>query len=88
MRVDKDDLEIAGRLLAGDNWQRALARMLAPYAPPRLNATGRGVDDSLLRKWKRGERNIPEWVGPALAALLRKRAKDAEAFAKRIDLST
>lgn len=54
-------------MLYGDEWQRALARGLGPYHPARAREA---IDDSLIRKWTRGARPIPDWVAAALRTLL------------------
>lgn len=63
------DLATAGRLLSGDEseWKRPLARSLGPLHPdgPRESLDPRGVD-----RWASGAREIPDWVGPAVARLL------------------
>ena len=63
------DLAPAGRLLSGsdEEWKRPLARMLGAMHPdgPRESLDPRGVD-----RWASGAREIPGWVGPAVARLL------------------
>ena len=87
MLLNVEMLTKAGELLGGRTWQAELARELAPYRPD----SNSPIDDSLVRKWKRGERPIPAWVEPALADLLAKRAKrlsemsdEAARLAKRL----
>jgi hypothetical protein len=80
-RLDVDVFAQAGELLVGRDWQRALARMLAPYHPSGTKTNS--LDDSLVRKWKRGDRPIPEWVQPVLAKLLKKRVGELEKMAKK-----
>jgi hypothetical protein len=80
-RLDVDVFAQAGELLVGRDWQRALARILAPYHPSGTKTNS--LDDSLVRKWKRGDRPIPEWVQPALAKLLKKRVGELEKMAKK-----
>lgn len=46
LSVTPDLLELAGRALFGDQWQRALARAL-------------GVGDREMRRWKAGQRSLP-----------------------------
>ena len=75
------DLEAAGRLLSddpGEGWKRPLARALGPCHPdgPRESLDPRGVD-----RWASGAREIPPWVGPALACLLVELAEGLEAEA-------
>jgi hypothetical protein len=72
------DLEAAGRLLSDDpdeGWKRPLARLLGPLHPdgPRESLDPRGVD-----RWHSGAREVPAWVGPALARLLDEHAADLE----------
>jgi hypothetical protein len=83
-----DTLAAAGELLAGAEWQTALARMLGPLHP---QGARESLDVSLVRKWVRQERAIPGWVQPALAKLLAeqpaklaKQARKCEALAKRL----
>lgn len=56
----------SGRLLYGDQWQRALARGLGPLHP---DGERESIDDRLVRRWASGERDVPEWVLPAIARL-------------------
>ncbi len=58
-------LTIAGQAIAGDMWQRALARQLGPLHPQPRDT----LDERLMRRWAAGERDIPDWVGPALDRL-------------------
>ncbi len=60
-------LENAGVLLYGPAWQRALARGLGPFHP---DGPLEHLDDRLVRRWAAGQREIPEWVVPALDRLL------------------
>ncbi|SFU51837.1 MULTISPECIES: hypothetical protein [unclassified Methylobacterium] len=82
--MDPADLEAAGRLLSDDpeGWKRPLARLLGPLHPdgPRESLDPRGVD-----RWHSGAREVPAWVGPALARLLEAHASalEAEAAAAR-----
>lgn len=74
------DLATAGRLLSGDDaeWKRPLARALGALHPdgPRESLDPRGVD-----RWASGAREIPPWVGPAVARLLTDLADGLEAEA-------
>lgn len=74
------DLAAAGRLLSDDpeGWKRPLARSLGPLHPdgPRETLDPRGVD-----RWASGAREIPGWVGPAVARLLVDLAEGLEADA-------
>jgi hypothetical protein len=74
------DLAAAGRLLSGDEheWKRPLARSLGALHPngPRETLDPRGVD-----RWASGAREIPAWVGPAVARLLVDLAEGLEANA-------
>ena len=47
-RLDVDVFAQAGELLVGRDWQRALARILAPYHPSGTKTNS--FDDSLVRK--------------------------------------
>jgi hypothetical protein len=82
MLLNTKILEQAGRLLVGENWQCALARLLAPYRP---DQSASPLDDSLVRKWKRGARPIPEWVQDALSDLLKKRVPELEEMAREAE---
>jgi hypothetical protein len=79
MALDIDTLAHAGRLIAGDNWQTALGRALAPF---RADGVSAPLDDSLMRKWKRGDRPVPAWATPAIAQLLMQRAEELEEQAR------
>lgn len=85
MQMTPELLEQVGMSLFGDNWQRNLARALAPHRKDGGNAAT--LDDSLVRKWKRGERTIPEWVGPALQTLLRERFETITALKAQFDFA-
>lgn len=83
-----DSLAAAGELLAGAEWQTAIARMLGPLHP---QGARESIDVRLVRKWVSQERPIPPWVQPALAKLLAeqpaklaKQARKCEALAKRL----
>ncbi|SMF27233.1 hypothetical protein SAMN06265365_11088 [Tistlia consotensis] len=69
-------VERAGPLLYGSEWQRALARGLGPLHPEGARPS---IDDSLVRKWVRRARPVPDWVSGALMQLLRDRASALEA---------
>lgn len=62
-----DLLRACGHALFGDEWQRALARALGPMHP--MGARD-AIDDSLVRKWSRGARPVPDWVAPVIAGML------------------
>lgn len=62
-----------GPLLRGPDWQRPLARALGPLHP---DGARDAIDDRLVRRWVAGDREIPDWVGPALAILARERAAE------------
>lgn len=60
------DLYAYGAALAGrPQWQAWLARFLGPIHPggPRS-----AIDDSLVRKWSRGARPVPEWAANTIRA--------------------
>ncbi len=52
------DLDRRGRAIYGEDWQSALARRLR-------------VDARTVRRWKAGDRAIPDWVEWALGVLER-----------------
>lgn len=83
-----DTLAAAGQLLAGAEWQTAIARMLGPLHPQRARES---LDVRVVRRWVSQERAIPAWVQPALAKLLAEQpaklaqqARKCEALAKRL----
>lgn len=83
-----DTLAAAGQLLAGPEWQTAIARMLGPLHP---QGARESIDVALVRRWLREERPIPAWVQPAIAELLAqqpaklaRQARKCEALAKRL----
>lgn len=53
-----DELERRGAALYGDEWQSPLARRIR-------------VDARTVRRWKAGEREIPEWLDVLLSLLER-----------------
>ena len=77
--MHRDDLHKAGDLLAGQDWQRPLARLLGPLHP---NGARDSIDDRLVRRWASGERPIPSWVAPVLAGLLLERGQEMLEAAK------
>lgn len=78
--MNPDDLATAGCLLSDDpdGWKRLLARLRGPLHPagPRESLDPRGVD-----RWASGAREIPGWVGPAVARLLTELADGLESDA-------
>ena len=79
-------LTAAGEALHGARWREPLARELCKPGTGRM-----GVSWRLLRYWVDGKRPVPEWVVPALAALLRQEAKtrhrDLKSLADTIESS-
>lgn len=69
-------LASVGRLAHGLAWQRAIAADLGRYHP---NGARDRIDERLVRRWAAGHRPIPDWVGPALAAICRDVAVRARA---------
>lgn len=58
-----EQLEQAGRLLYGDQWQANLARDF-------------NIDSRRIRQWLSCDRSISDWVDSAVVELLTKRQKD------------
>lgn len=58
-----EQLEQAGRLLYGDQWQANLARDF-------------NIDSRRIRQWLSGDRSISGWVDSAVVELLTKKQKD------------
>lgn len=58
-----EQLEQAGRLLYGDQWQANLARDF-------------NIDSRRIRQWLSGDRSISDWVDNAVVELLNKKQKD------------
>lgn len=71
MKLDKDTLCVVGTFLHGSDWRRPLAKDLGPLHPEGSRET---IDPRLPARWATGERDIPAWVGPAIAHLLDERA--------------
>jgi len=65
--MDIEQLEQAGRLLYGDQWQSNLAKSLA-------------IDSRRVRQWVNNDRPISEWVAPELYALMDKNQQDVKRF--------
>ncbi len=69
--MDRDVFEQIGRQLLGGEeagtWHRAMARELGPHHP---SGAREYIDDRLVRRWLARERDIPDWVGPALRTIL------------------
>lgn len=62
----------SGRLLYGDQWQRAIARGLGPLHP---DGERESIDDRLVRRWAAGERDVPDWVLPAVVEIAEARRR-------------
>ena len=75
MKLDIKTLTTVGEYLHGDDWRRPLARDLGPLHPQGARET---IDPRLPARWATGERDIPAWVGPAIALLLERRADSIE----------
>lgn len=76
-----DDLHEVGGALFGPRWQREMARALGPLHP---DGARESIDDSLVRKWARGARNIPAWVPRALLTIAEARGREIERAATRL----
>lgn len=86
MRDDVELLRRAGEALYGDgDWRRPMARLLGAHHPdgPRDE-----VDPRSVSRWSNGVREVPGWVWPVLARLLRERAADAAEVARDIEGTT
>lgn len=81
MAVDRVMLAEVGTFLHGSEWRRPLARDLGPHHPQGARAQ---IDPRLVARWDSGDREIPEWVGPALIAVLTDRAGEALQLAARL----
>ena len=73
----RDRLRHAGNLLFGVDWQRPLSRALGPLHP---SGAREAIDDRLVRRWAAGERDVPDWVEPAVAGLLRAHSMEIAAW--------
>lgn len=67
-----EQLEQAGRLLYGDQWQSSLARDLS-------------IDSRRVRQWMTGDRPVSDWVGREVGALLDKKQFNISHFLKTIN---
>jgi hypothetical protein len=77
--VTPELLARAGRVLAGNDWRRPLARLLGPLHP---DGPREELDQRLVSRWALGQREIPAWVAPALVGLLWQRSLDLQAVAE------
>lgn len=78
-----DLLRRAGETLFGDEeWRHAMARLLGEHHP---EGARESMDPRRVARWATGQREIPPWVGPLLARLLRERAADAAEVAREIE---
>lgn len=82
MTLDRQLLAEVGEDLFGVEWRRAMARALGPLHPRGARET---IDPRLPARWATGEREIPEWVGPALRHLMRERLDRIEALDARVN---
>ena len=78
--MHRERLAAAGRLLFGEQWQTGIARALGPLHP---GGAREAIDDRLVRRWAAGERDVPEWVEPAVAGLMTRRAEEITAWLRR-----
>jgi hypothetical protein len=75
--VDAGEFRWAGEAILGGEWHRAIARELGPHHP---DGPRDAIDDRIVRRWAAGERDIPDWVQPAMAKIAAlKHAKHAAA---------
>lgn len=81
MAISRETLAEIGAFLHGAEWRRALARDLGPHHPQGARET---IDPRLVARWDTGERDIPEWIAPALVAVLTDRASEALNLARRL----
>lgn len=78
-----DLLRQAGEALHGtDEWRHALARTLGEHHP---EGARESMDPRRVARWAQGQREIPPWIGPVLARLLRERAAEAAEIAQVIE---
>lgn len=70
--MDIKQLEQAGQLLYGDQWQSNLARDL-------------GIDSRRIRQWVNNDRPISDWVTSEVSALLDKKQFNINQFLKTIN---
>lgn len=78
-----DLLRQAGEALYGtEEWRHAVGRLLGEHHP---EGPRESVDPRRVARWASGQREIPDWVGPLLARLLRERAADATEIARDIE---
>ena len=75
-------LERVGVVLCGPDWQRPMARLLGPHHP---DGARDSIDDRLVRRWRSGERAVPEWVRGALLRLLNQAAKERRVEAPELE---
>ncbi|MBI1689552.1 hypothetical protein [Methylorubrum sp. DB1722] len=85
MALHPVSLELAARLLLGNEFKRPLARLLGPYHP---DGARESIDPRLVFRWLApprigSERNpawrpIPAWVAPVLGKLLAEQAEEFE----------
>jgi len=69
--MDIEQLERAGRLLYGDQWQSNLARDFS-------------IDSRRIRQWVNNERPVSDWVVLEVQALLGKNQQDINQFLKNL----
>ncbi|MCK2057225.1 hypothetical protein [Methylobacterium sp. 37f] len=86
MTVSRETLAAVGELLAGGpDWRRPLAALLGPLHPEGARDT---IDPRLPARWGKGDRGIPDWVGPALVILLDRHLHTLAAQADAIAVDT
>lgn len=78
--MDTETLRLAGELLLGPEWKRPLAKLLGPHHP---DGARESLDPRLPFRWASGERPVPGWVDPVLAALLTEQAVTYERRARQ-----
>lgn len=83
MSITRENLILLAQDLYGDRWRRKLARALGPLHPQGARET---IDPRLPARWATGERDIPDWVGPAIKGLALARYEALRAGAIRSGL--
>lgn len=75
MKLISDQLRAVGQTLYGPAWQSPLAEAL-------------GVTDRTIRRWAKGEYEIPEGIAKELANVCRTRSIELERLAEKLSVVT